>query len=263
MLDSALDATHPMTGRSRERNAVISVVDDDQSILDSTRQLLRSAGYKVSTFASARAFLDSGSVESSECVILDVKMPGMDGLDLQRQLIDSGARIPVVFISAHDDARTRERAIRAGALDFLKKPFDAGALLTRIEIALGWSATDSAPHLLHFGTNDRYRVLVLRHRGYLVQDCFCPSELVKRSESEIRPDMICVSEGFELLPLEAIAIAKRNCGAPVVLFRSTSRTYSGFDFDLDVETLTPPAQWLSDIQKLLAASHELHRMRNQ
>src|SRR5581483_5023207 len=259
LLDSALDTTHPIPGRLHEGSVVISVVDDDESILDSTRQLLRSAGYTVSTFASAKAFLDSGSVESSECVILDVKMPGMDGLELQRQLIDSGARVPVVFISAHDDARTRDRAIRAGAMDFLKKPFDAGKLLTTIETALGWPATGPAPHILHFGINDRYRGVVLRSVGYSVQECSTPSELLQVFEPGAHTDLICISEDLvELPPLEVLAVTKRKCNVPVAFFRGTSRTYSGFKFDLEIEALTPPAKWLSDVRRILAGSRELH-----
>jgi FixJ family two-component response regulator len=251
-----------MTGRLRERSAAISVVDDDESILDSTRQLLRSAGHRVSTFASAEEFLNSGSVESSACVVLDVKMPGIDGLDLQRRLIDSGATVPIVFISAHDDARTRERAIRAGALDFLKKPFDAGRLLATIETALGWQATRSAAHILHFGIDDRYRIMVLRSAGYLVQDCSSPKELLRLSESEIHRDLICVSEDPELPPLEVLAIAREKCNALVVLFRNTSQAYP-FHFDLEIENLSPPAVWLSDIRRILAAPMELHSMRKQ
>jgi FixJ family two-component response regulator len=246
----------------QEKSAAISVVDDDESILDSTRQLLRSAGYTVSTFASAEEFLNSGPIERSECLILDVKMPGIDGLDLQRKLIESGARVPIVFISAHDDARTRERAIRAGALDFLKKPFDAETLLTTIESALGCRPNQSASNILHFGINDRYRIMVLRSVGYLVQACSSLEELLQFSESGTHTDLICVSEDAELPPLEALVIAKEKCNALVVLFRSTNQAYS-FHFDLEIENLTPPAVWLSDIRRILAAPMEPHSMRNQ
>jgi hypothetical protein len=146
-------------------------------------------------------------------------------------------------------------------LDFLKKPFDAGKLLATIETALGWPATGPAPQILHF--NDRYRVMVLRSVGYSVQECSSPGELVQLSKSGIQTDMICVSEGLEPPPLDALAIAKRTCAAPVVLFRGTTRVYSDFNFDLEIETLTPPAKWLSDIRRLLAASHELHSTRSQ
>jgi FixJ family two-component response regulator len=114
----------------------ISVVDDDVSIRDSTKTLLRSAGYEVATFASAELFLDSGAIAETECLILDVRMPGMDGLELQRRLNDSSAGVPIIFITAHDDARSRRRAIDGGALDFLCKPFEANALVAAVQTAL-------------------------------------------------------------------------------------------------------------------------------
>src|SRR5271169_6349956 len=89
---------------------VISIVDDDESIRDSTRQLLRSAGYQVATFDSAESFLDAGAVDKAECIILDVRMPGMDGLELQRRLNASGSEVPIVFVTAHDDASSRRQA---------------------------------------------------------------------------------------------------------------------------------------------------------
>jgi two-component system, LuxR family, response regulator FixJ len=115
---------------------MISIVDDDQSIRDSTKMLLRSAGYPVATFASAESFLDSDAIAQTKCVILDVRMPGMDGLELQRRLNTSYADIPIIFVTAHDDANTRWSAIQAGATDFLTKPFDANTLIAAIQTAL-------------------------------------------------------------------------------------------------------------------------------
>ena len=115
---------------------VISIVDDDESIRDSTRQLLRLAGYQVATFDSAESFLDADAVDKAECIILDVRMPGMDGLELQRRLNTSGAEVPIVFVTAYDDASSRRQAIEAGAVDFLSKPFETNTLLSTVEIAL-------------------------------------------------------------------------------------------------------------------------------
>lgn len=115
---------------------LISVVDDDESIRDSTRKLLRSAGYAVATFASAESFLGTGAIAETECVILDVRMAGMDGLELQRRLNACGAGVPIVFVTAHDDATSRRLAIEGGAVDFLTKPFEANTLITTIQTAL-------------------------------------------------------------------------------------------------------------------------------
>jgi CheY-like chemotaxis protein len=113
--------------------SLISIVDDDESIRDSIRTLLRSVGYHVRSFESAELFLESGALAQTECLILDVRMPGMDGLELQRRL---GTRIPIIFVAAHDDGTTRKRAALAGAIDFLCKPFNPSALIATVEAAL-------------------------------------------------------------------------------------------------------------------------------
>ncbi len=115
---------------------LVSVVDDDESIRDSTRTLLRSVGHRVATFPSAETFLDSGALAETKCLVLDIRMPGMDGLELQRRLMSSGAEVPIVFVTAHDDQPNRHQAEEAGAAGFLCKPFDASALLTVVETAL-------------------------------------------------------------------------------------------------------------------------------
>ena len=116
---------------------VISIVDDDESIRDATKALLRSMGYRrVGTFASAEQFLDSGALGETECLILDVRMPGMDGLELQRRLKASDCGVPIIFVTAHDDEPIRRQAIEGGALDFFRKPFEASALVEAVETAL-------------------------------------------------------------------------------------------------------------------------------
>jgi FixJ family two-component response regulator len=124
--------------------SVISVVDDDESIREATKTLLRSAGYSVGTFASAEHFLDSGALRETECLILDVRMPGMSGLDLQRRLKSSESAVPVIFITAHDDNANRRQAIDAGAVDFFGKPFEAAALVDAVRTALAGNKERSA-----------------------------------------------------------------------------------------------------------------------
>jgi len=118
---------------------VISIVDDDASIRAGSRTLLRSAGYEVQTFASADEFLTSGVLGLTQCLILDVRMPGIDGLELQRRFHATGIRVPIIFITAHDDGSLRRRVIEAGAVDLLHKPFGAKALLASVQTALGQS----------------------------------------------------------------------------------------------------------------------------
>ena len=116
--------------------ALISIVDDDDSLRNSLYNLIRSLGFGVQGFSSAEAFLNSNQPGDTACLILDVRMPGMNGLDLQRQLVASNSRIPIIFITSHGDDQARTRALEAGAVAFLYKPFREEALLKAIDSAL-------------------------------------------------------------------------------------------------------------------------------
>jgi FixJ family two-component response regulator len=116
--------------------SLISVVDDDDSIRESLQGLLQSIGFAVETFASAQAFLDSDCHARTDCLILDVRMPGMRGPDLQRELARRECHLPIVFITAHGDEDVRPRVLSEGAVDCLLKPFTEEALLQAIRTAL-------------------------------------------------------------------------------------------------------------------------------
>ena len=113
----------------------IAVVDDDVSVRRGLDRLLRSGGYEVETHASVHAFLASDALDAVSCLILDVRMPGPSGLDLQAVLAAEGRRIPIVFITGHGDISMAVRAMKAGAADFLSKPFDDEELFRAIEHA--------------------------------------------------------------------------------------------------------------------------------
>ena len=115
---------------------MISVVDDDESLRRSLSNLLRSVGFGVETFASADEFLRSAQRENTGCLVLDLQMPGMSGLDLLRQLAFRDSRIRVVILTAHGDEETRRRSLQAGAVAFLDKPFRSDALLDAVRAAL-------------------------------------------------------------------------------------------------------------------------------
>ena len=115
---------------------VISVVDDDESLRRSLSNLLRSVGFGVETFASAEEFLRSAQRENTGCLVLDLQMTGMSGLDLLRQLAVRDSRIRVVILTAHGDEETRRRSLQAGAVAFLDKPFHSDALLDAVRAAL-------------------------------------------------------------------------------------------------------------------------------
>lgn len=118
-----------------EPRALVVVVDDDGSVRRGLERLLRSAGYAVETFASARAFLDRGDYARASCLVLDVRMPGQSGLDLQNVLVTAGYDIPILFITGHGDVAMAVQAIKAGAVDFLAKPFDDDVFLEAVHQA--------------------------------------------------------------------------------------------------------------------------------
>jgi FixJ family two-component response regulator len=119
---------------------VVSIVDDDASLRRSVRNLLTSVGFRVETFSSAESFLQSAHRMSTGCLVLDLKMGGMSGLDLLVHLNAIGARIPAVILTAHGDDETRRRTLAAGAVAFLGKPFRGDALLDAVRRTLNQAA---------------------------------------------------------------------------------------------------------------------------
>jgi FixJ family two-component response regulator len=125
---------------------LISVVDDDDSMRESLSGLIRSVGFKIMTFASAEEFLSWPRRADADCLILDVRMPGMNGLELQRRLVCDRTPIPVVFITAHGDEESRAQALAAGAVEYLLKPFSEEALLKAIDAAITSDGRSSNLH---------------------------------------------------------------------------------------------------------------------
>ena len=121
---------------------MIYLIDDDESVRRALQRLLRSAGLDVQAFSSAEEFLRSGDLSQGACIILDIRMPGLTGFELQEKLTSKGIRIPVIIISAFDDAETRERARKLGATAFFRKPVDGQALLDAIQWAIGGKRKD-------------------------------------------------------------------------------------------------------------------------
>ena len=118
------------------RIPLISIVDDDDALRNSLENLIRSAGLRAQSFSSAEAFLSSKQVHETRCLVLDVRMPGMSGPELQRQMAVANSPIPIIFITAHEDDAQRTQALEAGAVAFLHKPFYEEELLKAIDAAL-------------------------------------------------------------------------------------------------------------------------------
>jgi FixJ family two-component response regulator len=116
--------------------AVISIIDDDSLVRESTADLITSLGHKARTFASGKQFLAFSRLRETSCVITDLEMPGLDGLELQSRLLAEGYRMPIIFITAYPKDAAKSRALDAGAVAFLSKPFREDCLISALEIAL-------------------------------------------------------------------------------------------------------------------------------
>src|SRR6476659_9408799 len=122
---------------ARERKErLVAVIEDDESYRVAVQRLLKSAGLSVQSFGSAEAFLNSGQQHETGCLISDIRMPGMSGLELQSKLNSDHCPIPTIFITAHGDEKMRMQAMRGGAVKFLAKPFDGETLLEAVRVAL-------------------------------------------------------------------------------------------------------------------------------
>jgi FixJ family two-component response regulator len=115
---------------------LVAAVDDDRRVRESIQSVLESAGYEAVLFGSAEEFLESSALQRATCVIADVRLPGLHGLELQRRIRQQRAQVPVIFVTAHDDEDIRQQALRDGAVDFMVKPFDVARLLEHVERAV-------------------------------------------------------------------------------------------------------------------------------
>jgi FixJ family two-component response regulator len=121
---------------TQARAKMVAIVDDDESLRSAIEGLMKAVGLAAQGFASAEEFLNSGQQDHTACVISDIRMPGMSGLDLQARLNSEHRRIPIIFITAHGDTNMRMQALRAGAVEFLAKPFSDDVLLDHVKAAL-------------------------------------------------------------------------------------------------------------------------------
>lgn len=124
----------------RINSGIIAIVDDDQPLRDALASVLKAAGFSVITYGSAEEFLRSFGLQATACLVLDVRLPGMSGVELQRHLIESGKSVPIIFVTAHGDDCLRDLLMKAGAKGFLSKPVRSDALLAEIDAAISTSA---------------------------------------------------------------------------------------------------------------------------
>jgi FixJ family two-component response regulator len=149
--------------------AVVYVVDDDASVRDSLRRLITSVGFKVEVFPSARAFLGTRRPAAPGCLVLDVRLPGLSGLDLQRELAETDAELPIIFLTGHGDIPMSVRAMKAGAVEFLTKPFREQELLDAIRSAIERDRMMRAERQERTELRRRYAALTPRERDVLAR----------------------------------------------------------------------------------------------
>jgi FixJ family two-component response regulator len=146
----------------------VFIVDDDASVREALGNLMRSVGLHAQLFASAQEFLKTPQPDSAACLILDVRMPGLGGLDCQRQLAEAGFQIPIIFMTGHGDIPMSVRAIKAGAVDFLTKPFRDQDLLDAVQQALDRDRMRRAVEQTITDLRERFRTLTPRQREVMV-----------------------------------------------------------------------------------------------
>jgi len=147
-----------------KQDAIISVVDDDVSVREALRSLIQSAGLRVETFTSAREFLARPRADVPSCLVLDVRLPGLNGLDLQKRMAELNLEIPIIFITGHGDVPTSVRAMKAGAIEFLTKPFADQDLLDAIQEAIKHHRAARQQQAKTSELRDRYQSLTPRER---------------------------------------------------------------------------------------------------
>jgi FixJ family two-component response regulator len=149
---------------SRQSDAVIAIVDDDASAREGLQSLIRSAGWRVETFVSAQEFLGRRGAEAPSCVILDLQLPGLSGLDLQKQMAAVGLEIPIVFLTGHGNIPASVQAMKAGAVEFLTKPLDEQKLVSAIQEAIERDRRTRQRHAEIRELRERYELLTPREQ---------------------------------------------------------------------------------------------------
>jgi len=171
---------------SDDAGPVVSIVDDDEALRDSLRWLLESSGYSVATYVTAESFLAAYDPDQAGCLVLDIRMPGMSGLELQDELMRRGHAIPVIFVTGHGDVPTAVRAMKKGAVEFIEKPFNDQAFLALIDNVLAFDARARTEAARTLSLAARFAKLTARERE--VMEC-----IIAGKRNKEMADELCVS----------------------------------------------------------------------
>jgi FixJ family two-component response regulator len=156
-------------GEVRESHAIIAIVDDDPSVRKGLERLIRSVGWKTESFGSAQEFLASPRTEAPTCIVLDLQLPGLSGLELQKQMSEAGVETPIVFLTGHGDIPASVKAMKAGAIEFLTKPVDEQDLLNAIQEAIERDRRTRQQQADIHDLRDRYQSLTSREQEVMHQ----------------------------------------------------------------------------------------------
>ncbi len=150
-------------------DAIVAIVDDDPSAREGLQSLIRSAGWRVESFASGQEFLARQTAEAPSCLVLDLQMPGLSGLDLQKRMAEVGLEVPIVFLTGHGNIPASVKAMKAGAVEFLTKPFDEKELLQAIQQAIERDRRTRQQRAELRDLRDRYEALTMREQQVMEQ----------------------------------------------------------------------------------------------
>jgi FixJ family two-component response regulator len=153
----------------QESDAIIAIVDDDPSVRKGLERLIRSVGWKTESFGSAQEFLASARAEASSCLVLDLQMPGLSGLDLQKRMTEAGVETPIVFLTGHGDIPASVKAMKAGAIEFLTKPVEEQDLLNAIKEAIDRDRRTRQQRADVCDLRERYESLTSREQEVMQQ----------------------------------------------------------------------------------------------
>ena len=190
-----------------DTNPVVYVVDDDSSVRNAITMLLEASGFKVETSDSARAFLERDLVDASGCLVLDVQMEGLSGLDLQQELTTANVHLPIIFITGHGDVPMSVQAMKAGAVEFLTKPFREQELLSAVRQAVARESLAHTAHTERASIRQRYEKLTPREKevmALVAQGLLNKQIALKLSASE---GTIKIHRGHVMLKMQAGSIA--------------------------------------------------------
>jgi len=190
-----------------DTNPVVYVVDDDSSVRNAITMLLEASGFKVETSDSAQAFLERDLVDASGCLVLDVQMEGLSGLDLQHELTTANVHLPIIFITGHGDVPMSVQAMKAGAVEFLTKPFREQELLSAVRQAVARESVAHTEHTERASIRQRYEKLTPREKevmALVAQGLLNKQIALKLSASE---GTIKIHRGHVMLKMQAGSIA--------------------------------------------------------